>query len=255
MCADEPLRPSEQLVWLEPGAAFPPLDQAWNARSQAPGLLAAGRDLTVDTLLEAYGQSLFPWYSSGQPILWWSPDPRMVLAVNDFKLHRSLQKTLRRFVASQDCEIRIDHAFEQVITACAQTPRGGQPGTWIVPAMAKAYMDLHHAGYAHSLETWIQGRLVGGLYCTAIGQAVFGESMFSLATDASKIALAALVAFCRFHGIERIDCQQKTGHLASLGAQEIPRTRFAQMFAQATREQAPPWKFSPLLWSEFDGLK
>lgn len=215
-----------------------------------PGLLAAGGALDTRSLLDAYGQAIFPWFSEGQPILWWSPDPRMVLETEQFRLHRSLRKTLQRFNADARCEIRIDHDFETVISACSQAPRNGQSGTWIVPAMVQAYGAMHRAGHAHSVETWIDGELVGGLYCVAIGRAVFGESMFAWRTDASKIALAALVSFCRQHGIAMIDCQQNTRHLAALGAHEMPRKRFVEHVASARKEPGPQWQFDPVYWRQ-----
>lgn len=241
--------PSHTLPWLEPGDAFPDVHSAWGVASDAPGLLAAGGDLSVNTLQSAYANGVFPWFSEGQPNLWWSPDPRMVLGVTDFRLHRSLRKTLTHFVRNPACEIRFDTAFVHVISHCADVSRRGQPGTWIVPAMVDAYSRLHGAGLAHSVETWVDGHLVGGLYCVALGQAVFGESMFALVPDASKIALAALVGFCRNEGVELIDCQQNTQHLASLGAAEIPRARFLSHIRQAQLAPAPQWQFSPLYWN------
>ena len=236
------------LAWLEPGDAFPPPQRAWDRRTVAPGLLAAGGSLDIDTLACAYRQGIFPWFSEGQPILWWSPDPRMVLEPARFQLHPSFRKTLRKFINTPGCEIRFDQAFSQVMTACAGSPRPGQNGTWIVPAMRAAYGELHRAGLAHSVETWVDGELVGGLYCVALGQAVFGESMFSRRSDASKIALAALVAFCRQHGITHIDCQQNTPHLASLGAQEWPRQQFLAHVTTASAQPAPDWQFDVLYW-------
>jgi leucyl/phenylalanyl-tRNA--protein transferase len=229
---------------------FPDTRQAWGVDTDAPGLLAAGADLTPSTLQTAYSQAVFPWFSEGQPILWWSPDPRMVLRVEDFRLHRSLRKTLQAFVHAPDCEVRIDTAFPQVIRACAESSRHGQAGTWIVDDMVAAYTELHTLGLAHSVETWCGGALVGGLYCVGIGQAVFGESMFMRQTDASKIALAALIAFCRHVGIQMVDCQQNTTHLASLGAREMPRADFVHHVRQARHAPAPQWRFSPLYWSE-----
>ncbi len=237
-----------RLPWLEPGDPFPPAERAWGARQPAPGLLAAGGALDVDTLERAYRGGIFPWFSAGQPILWWSTDPRMVLYCAEFRLHRSLRRTLQRFVADPRCEIRIDADFGAVIRACAGAPREGQDGTWIVPAMVQAYEALHAAGLAHSVETWIDGELAGGLYCVAIGQAVYGESMFTRVPDASKIALAALVAFCRSHGIACIDCQQNTRHLGSLGAREIPREQFVAELPPRTAATAPAWKFQPVYW-------
>ena len=238
------------LPWLDAGEPFPPVDQAWGPDSEAPGLLAAGGQLDVPTLRDAYGQGIFPWFSDGQPILWWSPDPRMVLRVADFRLHPSLRKTLRHFSRSGVFEIRFDSAFAQVIHQCAASPRDGLGGTWIVPAMERAYIDFCRAGYAHSVETWFDGELVGGLYCVALGRAVFGESMFSKRSDASKIALAALVCFCRANGVELIDCQQNTRHLATLGAAEMPRSGFLDQCARDMQAVAPAWHFDPLYWRE-----
>lgn len=243
---NRPARPT--LPWLEPGDQFPDVRQAWGKGSDAPGLLAAGGSLDTPTLLQAYRQGIFPWFSEGQPILWWSPDPRMVLQVAQFRLHRSLRKTLLKFRATPGCALRMDTAFEEVIRACADGRRKGADGTWILPQMQRAYHALHAAGHAHSVETWVDGRLVGGLYCVAIGHAVFGESMFSLQADASKIALAGLTGFCRVHGIEQIDCQQNTAHLASLGAAEMTRAQFLARSAQAQLQPAPDWHFEPLYW-------
>lgn len=239
---NEPASPS-RLPWIAEGEAFPKVASAWGANDPAPGLLAAGADLSVQTLKSAYQQGIFPWFSAGQPILWWSPDPRMVLRVDDFKLHRSLRKALMAFLKRSDCEIRIDYDFRGVITACANIPRDGQGGTWIVPEMQTAYTALHQAGYAHSVETWVSGRLVGGLYCTAVGSAVFGESMFSLQTNASKFALCALVALCRAQGVRLIDCQQNTRHLASLGAKEMRRDAFCEHVQAACK--TPPIAWDP----------
>ena len=238
------------LPWLDAGEPFPPVDLAWGAGSEAPGLLAAGGQLDVPTLRDAYGHGIFPWFSDGQPILWWSPDPRMVLQVANFRLHHSLRKTLRHFSRSGHCEIRFDWAFARVIHQCAASPRDGSGGTWIVQAMEQAYCDFHRAGFAHSVETWIDGELVGGLYCVALGKAVFGESMFSLRSDGSKIALAALVCFCRAQGIEVVDCQQNTRHLATLGGQEMSRSAFLDRCAAGMQGATPAWHFDPLYWRE-----
>ena len=248
-------KPQRTLPWLEVGESFPPINAAWGQNDPAPGLLAAGASLDVCTLVRAYGQGIFPWYSAGQPTLWWSPDPRMALRVEQFKLHRSLRKNLQHFVANPACEIRFDTAFHRVITSCASTLRDGQPGTWILPEMVSAYCALHVAGHAHSVETWVDGVLVGGLYCVNLGGMVFGESMFSHATDASKIALCALVAFCRAHVIEMIDCQQNTQHLAFLGAQEISREVFTSHVADVIDKAAPTWTFEPVYWIELLPLK
>lgn len=244
------MRPaSRTLPWLAAGDAFPAVAHAWGEQEPAPGLLAAGGALDVASLVRAYSQGIFPWFSLGQPILWWSPDPRMTLAVSRFKLHRSLRKTLLRFIARPGASIRFDTAFARVIEACATTPRDGQPGTWIVPEMIAAYTELHRAGHAHSVETWVDGELVGGLYCVNLGRMVFGESMFAHQSDASKIALAALVAFCKANDIGMIDCQQNTRHLASLGAAEMQRGDFAMQVGQACRNAAPDWVFDALYWN------
>jgi leucyl/phenylalanyl-tRNA--protein transferase len=241
-------RPQTPVPWLDAGEAFPPLQSAWGEHDPAPGLLAAGGALDVQTLVRAYGQGIFPWFSPGQPILWWSPDPRMALQTADFKLHRSLKKTLRRFLVEPGCSLRFDTAFDRVIQACADTPREGQPGTWIVPEMIAAYSELHRAGHAHSVETWVNGELAGGLYCVNLGGMVFGESMFAHHTDASKIALAGLVSFCKAKGLPLIDCQQNTGHLASLGAAEMTRADFAARVNFQTQLARPQWLFDDLYW-------
>lgn len=236
------------LPWLAPDQDFPPINQAWGAESPAPGLLAAGGTLNVDTLCKAYRQGIFPWFSEGQPPLWWSPHPRMVLIPSEFRMHLSLKKEILKFRRSEKCEIRIDTAFEEVINACAHCRRVGQTGTWIVPDMVTAYINLHRAGMAHSVETWINGELVGGLYCVALGTSVFGESMFSRTSGASKIALAALVCFCLQQGIQQIDCQQNTTHLALLGAREISRDLFSKQVIKGLAHEAPVWQFDTQSW-------
>jgi len=221
--------------------------------SDAPGLLAAGGRLTPERLAEAYGKGVFPWYSEGQPVLWWSPDPRMVLPVAEFKLARSLRQVLRRFARDPDCELRIDGDFRAVISACAGTPREGQDGTWILPEMVEAYCRWHALGAVHSFETRIGGQLVGGLYGVCIGRMFFGESMFSHRTDASKIAVSGLVAFCRANGITLIDCQQRTRHLASLGAREVPRAEFEAALPPRLRESPiRDWSYDPAMWALLD---
>jgi leucyl/phenylalanyl-tRNA--protein transferase len=234
---------------LESGQNFPPVTNAIPSGHEYSGLLAAGGILDTATLIQAYSQGIFPWFSEGQPILWWSPDPRMVMRVCDFKLQRSLKKTLAKFSIEPENEIRFDTAFMQVIQACSHSERRGQSGTWIVQDMIHAYSELHRIGLAHSVETWINGQLAGGLYCVCIGRAVYGESMFTRATDASKIALSALIGFCRHHGIEMIDCQQNTAHLASLGATEISRESFISQVHQARTQTPVVWKFDPLYWN------
>ena len=239
----------KKIPWLEPGAPFPDVEQAWGEDAPAPGLLAAGGALDVPTLLQAYTHGIFPWFSAGQPILWWSPEPRMVLQTAHFRLHRSLRKTLQALLLQGRLVVRMDTAFPRVMGACARAPRRGQDGTWILPDMVAAYTALHQAGFAHSVETWIDGRLCAGLYGVSIGRAVFGESMFTDVPDGSKIALAALVALCRTHGLPLIDCQQNTPHLAFMGAAEMPRADFAAA-VQALLPQPPPaWHFEPVYWN------
>lgn len=238
------------LAWIDDHTPLPPTARALPAESDAPGLLAAGGSLTAARLEEAYRAGVFPWYSAGQPVLWWSPDPRMVLQVSRFKVSRSLRKTLNRFIGTPGCEVRIDHDVDTVITACSQSPRPGQSGTWIVPDMVQAYRQWHRLGRVHSVETWIDGELAGGLYAVAIGRMVFGESMFTRRPDASKIALAALVCFCRAHDVAWIDCQQNTRHLASLGAAPMGRTEFEAHLGQATRQpDIKAWTYHAKWWT------
>ena len=223
------------LTWLERDDPFPPVETALR---EPNGLLCAGADLSVERLLAAYRSGIFPWYSGGEPILWWSPDPRMVLFCDELKVSRSLAKNLR----NKGFEIRIDSAFSGVIKACAE-PRKGEPGTWIGKEMQSAYVALHRAGHAHSFETWQGEQLVGGLYGIAIGRAFFGESMFSRATDASKVALVALVEELRARGSPMIDCQQRTPLLASLGARTIPRRQFLRRLAALVNYPESPGKW------------
>jgi len=230
------------LKWLDPETPFPPVTMAWGSDTGAPGLLAAGGDLGLERLTMAYSQGIFPWFSEGQPVLWWSPNPRMVLQTAQFKLHRSLAKTLHRHHRNPSFTLCFDRAFDQVIEHCAHAPRKQQSGTWIVPAMVQAYQQLHRADLAHSAEVWREGQLVAGLYFVCLGQAVFGESMFTHIRDGSKMALSALVSVCLRHGIAQIDCQQNTSHLASLGAQEMPRTEFIARVGQYQRLSSPDWR-------------
>tara|TARA_B100000212_G_scaffold333263_2_gene302493 strand:- start:41669 stop:42352 length:684 start_codon:yes stop_codon:yes gene_type:complete len=188
------------------------------------GLLAVGGDLSPERLIEAYSRGVFPWYSDGQPILWFSPDPRMVLYPDHFKCSTSLKQHIR----SNRFEIRIDTVFKEVIRSCASTPRPGQEGTWITSDMIDAYIEMHQLGYAHSFETFYKGSLVGGLYGLSLGAAFFGESMFHIEPNASKIALYQLVKFAKKRGFNFIDAQAKSSHLQSLGATLVPRNRFLE---------------------------
>ncbi len=221
------------IAWLGARTPFPPLAAAL---TEPNGLLAAGGDLSPERLLAAYRSGIFPWYSEGQPILWWSPDPRMVLFVDELRVSRSLRKR----VHSGTFDVRVDTAFRDVIVACSESPRAGQHGTWITPDIVEAYCELHRRGYAHSVESWREGRLAGGLYGLALGRVFFGESMFARETDASKVALVHLGARLRALGVPLIDCQQETAHLAGLGARPIPRTAFAAHLAQLIHSPEPP---------------
>lgn len=210
------------------GTSFPPLDRALK---EPNGLLAMGGDLTPQRLLEAYRKGIFPWFNEGEPILWWSPDPRMVLFPDELRISRSLSKELKK----SNYQIRTDHRFSEVMRACA-APRKGQAGTWIHPEMIAAYTTLHEMKFAHSVEMWMDGELVGGLYGIALGKIFFGESMFSRTPNASKIAFVHLVRQVQEWGFGLIDCQVKTDHLASLGAREIPRATFAQYLSELISE-------------------
>ncbi len=244
-----------KIAWLGTDTPFPALDQAMR---EPDGLLAVGADLSTQRLTQAYSQGIFPWFSEGEPVLWWSPDPRMVLQCANFAPGHSLRKRLRQIARQPDIdvhadqpgtgatrpgivEVRVDTAFDEVMAACA-APRNGQPGTWITLPMQQAYRQWHSEGTTHSVETWIDGRLAGGLYGVSLGAMFFGESMFTHVTDASKIALAYLVTFLSRHGVQWIDCQQQTRHLASLGAAPVSRADFAAHVALAQRQPGPPWR-------------
>ena len=241
------------LTWLDPhtdNQPFPPPDRAL---TEPDGLLAAGGNLTPRRLLRAYRMGIFPWYSADQPILWWSPDPRLVLLPECLKVSRSLRKTLRKGLFA----ITADTAFEQVVAACAG-PRQGEPGTWITSEMFRAYCRLHRLGHAHSIETWQQGELVGGLYGVSLGRVFYGESMFSWISDASKIALVALAAQLQRWEFAVIDCQVTTAHLLSMGAVDIPRSSFLQLLECYCPQpgQPGPWRLdADLLDSLFAGAR
>jgi len=228
------------IPWLERDDPFPPLA---NALKHPNGLLAAGADLSPARLLAAYRQGIFPWYSDDEPILWWSPDPRMVLIPSELKISRSLAKTLR----NRAHEIRFDSAFEAVMHGCATrgTDAAG-PGSWITDEMRAAYLRLHELGYAHSVETWMEGELAGGLYGVAIGRMFYGESMFTRARDASKMAMVHLVRRLQHHGYGMIDCQMHTGHLARLGARAIPRSDFSLRLRELVDYDMVPSKWNSL---------
>lgn len=224
------------IPFLSPLDPFPPLNN-----SLPNGLLAAGWDLTQQRLIDAYRRGIFPWFNADEPVLWWSPDPRMVLYPDELAVSRSLRKTLRRGIFT----VTADTAFSDVIRHCAM-PRRGQAGTWICRPIVAAYSELYSAGVAHSIETWHDGELVGGLYGVALGRMFYGESMFSTVADSSKVALVALVDFLKAHRFGMIDCQMETPHLRSLGARLIPRSEFQR--ALSTLTSAPslpgPWTLS-----------
>lgn len=227
------------IPWLEGHQPFPPVESALRDPN---GLLAASDRIAPERLLAAYRQGIFPWYAPGDPVLWWSPDPRMVLPPKEFRLARSLRKRLRR----GDFVVTVDTAFEHVLAGCAATPRPGQDGTWIDREIATAYTALHELGLAHSVECWQTAevgarRLVGGLYGVCLGRMFYGESMFSLVSDASKAAFAHLVRLLAAGGGELIDCQMKTAHLASLGGREIPRPEFQRRLQALITRPAIDW--------------
>lgn len=227
------------IPWLDATTPFPDVADALTEEDGAPGLLAAGADLSPARLLDAYRHGVFPWFSEGQPILWWSTDPRMVLYTDRFRISHSLRKSLKKVHRSMQeggpLQIRFDAAFDQVIQACAGERRDSV-GTWISPDIVRGYTALHRLGYAHSVELWDGEELIGGAYGVCIGRMFFGESMFAHVRDASKIALAYLVHFLRTQGVGMIDCQQETAHLASLGAVPIPRSEFIAHLRRAIEE-------------------
>ena len=224
------------IPWLVGPPAFPPVEEALR---EPNGLLAAGGELTPDWLLAAYRRGIFPWYSAGEPLLWWSPDPRMVLCPETVRITRSLRRILRQ----RRFEVRCDTAFDQVVAACAE-PREPAGGTWITQEMQAAYRRMHELGYAHSVECWQEGRLVGGLYGMALGRAFFGESMFSRVSNSSKVALAHLARHLERLGFAVIDCQMVTSHLASMGGGAIPRELFVAGLAKWTFEGLKPSRWA-----------
>lgn len=243
------------IPWLALDSPFPDIAAALTEKDGAPGLLAAGADLSPDRLLDAYRQGIFPWFSENQPILWWSTDPRMVLLTSEFLVSRSLLKTLKKIDKSMAnggrWQVRFDSAFDKVIRACA-APRSYTNGTWISQQIIDGYSSLHERGFAHCAEVWLDDELVGGAYGVCIGRMFYGESMFAQVTDASKIALAYLVRFLKMHGVDMIDCQQETAHLASLGAAPITRAAFIQHMKKAiVQEAVTHWQPVPL----FDDLR
>ena len=241
------------IPWLEKDTPFPDVSQALTEAEGAPGLLAAGADLSPARLLNAYQNGIFPWFSEHQPVLWWSTDPRMVLHTAEFKISDSLRKTLKKVDQSMRTggrwQVRFDTAFESVIRACA-APRERASGTWISEEIVEGYCQLHTMGHAHSSELWLDNELVGGAYGICIGRMFYGESMFARVTDASKTALAYLVEFLRAQDVELIDCQQETNHLASLGGRAMPRTTFISHMKSAIAQPTIVHWVPRLMFSE-----
>ncbi|BCN93273.1 leucyl/phenylalanyl-tRNA--protein transferase [Thiomicrorhabdus immobilis] len=231
--------------WLDPKpVGFPPSNLAMK---DPDGLLAVGAALTPEWLLMAYSKGIFPWFNPGEPILWWTPNPRSVLFIERLKIHRSLRKTINKYLKEKHLEVTFDKDFTAVMQACSEVPREGQDGTWISPEMLAAYTALHNIGHAHSVEVWIDNELAGGLYGVAIGKMFYGESMFAKQTDASKIALVALALQLKQWGFSLIDTQVETPHLNSLGAELISRNRFEEHISELTLQTFPPqkWQLNP----------
>ena len=240
------------IPWIHRHQALPPAAAAWGPEMPVPGLLAASEDINASRLIDAYRQGVFPWYSEGQPVLWWSPSPRMVLAVASFRFHRSLRKWIQAGLGSGQLSIAFDRDFRSVIERCSSVSRPGQSGSWITPELIEAYTDLHRLGHAHSIETLWEGEPIGGLYCVNFGTMVYGESMYALQPNASKVALTALVAFCALHKMDTIDCQQETEHLAYMGATPILATDFLSMVEQRVDQKSPTWEFNSQMWQSWD---
>jgi len=234
------------IPFLGPSDPFPPVDQALD---HPDGLLAAGGTLTMKRLVDAYRHGIFPWFNEGDPVLWWSPDPRTVLVPSRMHISHSLKKRLKK----ENFLITIDCVFSRVLDGCA-APRSNESGTWLTPQMRRAYSSLHIAGLAHSIEVWMGGELAGGIYGVAIGRMFFGESMFARRTDASKIAMARLAAQLDRWGFPLIDCQLETDHLLSLGAEHMPRRRFVKEVERLTREPEPTWELDEDLRGSIDHL-
>ncbi len=218
--------------------SFPDTRNALTAADEADGLLCASASITAEHLMRSYPLGIYPWYSAGDPVLWWTPSQRAVLFTAEFKRHKSLQKTIRKHQMSGRMKVRIDTAFEAVLATCADRPEG----TWMSTELRTAYLDWHRQGAVHSVETWLDGQLVGGFYGVSLGSMFFGESMFSRVTDASKIALASFVQWFETQGGDLMDCQQDTVHLLSLGARTIPRADFELLVAQRVQQKAPNWQ-------------
>lgn len=233
------------IPWLRSPNDFPITDRAL---TYPPGLLAASEEINADWLQASYARGIFPWYSQGEPVLWWSTSPRAVLYTAEFKLHRSLAKAIRKFSNDPARSIRLNTAFERVMRACG-APRAGQDGTWITEEIISAYCELHRRGFAHSVEHWHGETLVGGLYCVALGKMVYGESMFSTENDASKVAFAHFVYWLKAQNVHIIDCQQATAHLMSMGARTVSRKVFESEMANSILQPTLHWVPRELIWT------
>jgi leucyl/phenylalanyl-tRNA---protein transferase len=231
--------------WIDAHRTFPSPRHFVQTHPELPDdLIALSETMDDELLLNAYRQGIFPWYSAGQPIMWWCTSPRMVLHTAEIKITHSLRKKIKQVIKNPAWEIRVDHTFREVIAACAHAQRKDQDGTWITDQIIEHYCELHDRGFAHSVETWFDGALVGGLYGINLGKMFYGESMFMLTTDASKLALAALCAWCQTVDIQLIDCQQQTQHLSSLGARPISKIEFLDWIASQIDLPAPSWNWS-----------
>ncbi len=244
-CQASEFKNMSNIAWLGAGDPFPNPFVHADPDPNVPGLIAVSDRIYPGQLADAYQLGIFPWYSDNQPILWWSPDPRMVLRPSKFKCHESLKKTIRQFLEEPGQQIVVDGNFGAVVRSCATSKRKNQDGTWITHEIMDAYASLHEQGHAHSIAIQKGAALVGGLYCVAFGGMVFGESMFSRQTNASKLALAALCAWCEQNGVSMIDCQQETSHLSSLGAVPIPRDEFLNNLQESIKQSniEIPWFF------------
>ncbi len=237
------MQANNQIPWISTNMDFPSTETSILEFSEYNGLLAASDRLNTEMLIRAYKKGIFPWSGKGQPILWWSPHPRMVLKTRDLIVSTSLRKKIRKEL-NDGIELTCDKAFLEVINACS-IPRLGQKTSWITPEIINSYHELHDKKLAHSIEVWKEKKLVGGLYTVAIGKMIFGESMFHRRTDASKIALAALVKWLEINGGEIIDCQQETKHLENLGAKTIPREKFEKLIKELMKKPDLPWSENP----------
>ncbi|HEX4917534.1 MAG TPA: leucyl/phenylalanyl-tRNA--protein transferase [Limnobacter sp.] len=233
------------IPWLSSPFEFPDTKQALR---YPPGLLAASQEISAQWLLESYPRGIFPWYSQGEPVLWWSTEPRAVLYLNEFKLHRSLRKTIQKISRDPTHTITLNHDFEAVMRACAE-PRPGQDGTWITEEIIAAYCELHRLGHAHSVEHWHNDCLIGGLYCVSFGRMIYGESMFARHTDASKVAFAHWVYWLKAQNVHIMDCQQATSHLMSFGARTVPRHIFEKEMTKAVLQAGINWVPCELMWT------